>query len=229
MSFLARTVALLALAGLFGTSVPASARPCVPVGSEVDQSFLPASTIGNSTGGFAGLLIYGQTFTPGADGLLLSVSLTLRSFGPANTSSNLQVDIRTAPGGLPGTDPGDVLATTFVTPGMVTPGFQDILVTIDFSDQDVVVTTGEQLAIVLTPVDLGSRYDMPGAVDYPGGAVYTWLDGDPPTPPIPAHDLLFETVVGPCAAPIPALSEWALIGLAVVLGMTGMVLLRRQA
>lgn len=118
-----------------------------------------------------------QTFTVGVTGMLTRVDLINFKVHAGTPTADVVVQIRRTDANLrPSGDPGDILATSVLTPAEIPASFF-VTTSVDLGASGVRVTEGDVLAIVLTQPDLSdpSRYawwgrtDVDGVDPYPGG------------------------------------------------------------
>jgi hypothetical protein len=114
-----------------------------------------------------------QTFTVGITGQLTSVEVLIGGF---NETADLLVDIRPTVNGVPEQDDSAVLGEV-VVPGAEVPGYPSTFMDLDFSTQNIQVTSGSVLAIVLK-IDRSSQggyFSWGGETGdlYPLGEAYT--------------------------------------------------------
>lgn len=144
----------------------------------LDQSFIPSPAAA-----YQGNIVYrpldpdyvdqAQTFTVGMTGQLTSVEVLIEGF---NQTADLLVDIRPTINGIPVSDDSAILGEVAI-PGSDIPGFPHTFNSADFSSQNIQVTVGSELAIVLK-IDRsspGGDYGWRGETGdlYPSGVAYT--------------------------------------------------------
>jgi hypothetical protein len=149
--------------------------------SILDQSFIPSPSAayqGNIIRSFGGSYVdQAQTFTVGVDGTLTNVEVLIEGF---NQTADLLVDIRPTVGGIPILDDQAILGEVAI-PGTTIPGFPHTFINVDFSSQNIQVTSGSVLALVLK-IDrssvLGGDYSWRGETGdlYTSGVAYTRAD-----------------------------------------------------
>lgn len=144
----------------------------------LDQSFVPSSVAS-----YQGNIVYrpldpehvdqAQTFTVGITGQLTNIEVLIEGF---NQTADLLVDIRPTINGIPVSDESAMLEEVSI-PGSEIPGFPHTFINADVSSQNIQVTAGSELAIVLK-IDRSSQggdYGWRGETGdlYPSGVAYT--------------------------------------------------------
>lgn len=147
----------------------------------LDQSFIPSPAAS-----YQGNIIYrpldgsyvdqAQTFTVGITGTLTNVEVLIEGF---NQTADLLVDIRPTINGEPTLDDSAILGEVAI-PASDIPGFPHTFINADFSTQNINVTSGDELAIVLK-IDrssAGGDYSWRGETGdlYDSGVAYTRAD-----------------------------------------------------
>ncbi|MEA2081053.1 MAG: hypothetical protein U9P00_14605 [Pseudomonadota bacterium] len=144
----------------------------------LDQSFIPSPAAA-----YQGNIIYrpldpdyvdqAQTFTVGITGQLTNIEVLIEGF---NQTADLLVDVRPTINSIPASADSAILGEVAI-PGSEIPGFPHTFINADFSSQNIQVTSGSELAIVLK-IDRSSQggdYGWRGDTGdlYSSGVAYT--------------------------------------------------------
>lgn len=144
----------------------------------LDQSFVPSSAAS-----YQGNIVYrpldpdyvdqAQTFTVGITGQLTNIEVLIEG---SNQTADLLIDVRPTINSIPVSDDSAILGEV-AKPGSEIPGFPHTFINADFSSQNIQVTLGSELAIVLK-IDRSSQggdYGWRGETGdlYPSGVAYT--------------------------------------------------------
>lgn len=144
----------------------------------LDQSFVPSPAAA-----YQGNIIYrpldslyvdqAQTFTVGVTGQLTNIEVLIEGF---SQTADLLVDIRPTINGIPISDDSAILGEVAI-PASEIPGFPHTFINVDYSSQNIHVTSGSELALVLK-IDRSSQggdYSWRGDTGdlYTSGVAYT--------------------------------------------------------
>ena len=141
----------------------------------LDQQWTDTTRADTSTGFDADYGFSAQTFTVGISGTLAHVEVYVSDQGDINVHGDLQIAIWNTVSGVPNAP----LATTTISEDAF-PGFsQKMWVNADFGSAALMVSSGDQLAIVLS--SLGDKnYSFYGTLDSPfyvGGSAFQFSGG----------------------------------------------------
>jgi len=195
--------------------------------SILDQSFVPSPAADLYRGNiisrpFASFYAdQAQTFTVGITGQLTNIEVLIEGL---NQAADLFVDIRPTINGIPISDDSSILGEVAI-PASEISGFPYTFINVDYSSQDILVTSGTELAIVLKidRLSQGGDYSWRGETGdlYTSGVAYTRTNTTDWFAPISGSltvDYGFKTFVNPI--PIPPAIYLFVTGLLGLIGVS---------